>query len=144
MFVYFHASLQNGHHPHQHSVTIFCYSHSSCKLFQVPKSILYFFYTKSSYTFLISPKDSSFHAKFGFQDWICDLAPHIVHPVNLQFDFPPCHHRWSPWWQRHQTVLKSQYSSTTLPESSNIQFIPVHHHKTLPFNIKHLQFIMSQ
>jgi len=52
-----------------------------------------FLYTKSSYTFLIPPKDSSFYAKFGFQDSTWDLAPHIVHPVNLQFDFPPCHHR---------------------------------------------------
>jgi hypothetical protein len=101
-------------------------------------------YTKISYTFLIPPKDSSFHAKFGFQDWTWDLAPRIAPPVNLQFDFPPWHHRWSPRWQRQQTVLKRQYTSTTLPESSNIQFIPVHRHKMLPFNIIHLQFSMSQ
>lgn len=38
----FHISLQNGHLPHQHYVTTFCYSHSSCKLFQFPRCILYF------------------------------------------------------------------------------------------------------
>lgn len=32
-------------------------------------------------------------------------------------------------------------SCTTLPESSNIQFIPVHHHKMLPFNIIRLHYI---
>lgn len=39
---YFHISLQNGHLPRQLSITTFCYSHSCCKLFQFPSSILYF------------------------------------------------------------------------------------------------------
>lgn len=74
---YFHISLQNGCRPHLHSVSTFCYFHSSCKLILFSWSTLYFC-LQSGYTFFILPKDSSLHAKFGFHDWIWDLALYSV------------------------------------------------------------------